>query len=156
MADAGTLFKKFDVAASDPDSGDDIRYRLYTSSAPAGFYSIDTITGVVSFYPVMPDDNDSEYEFCVEASDGIDAVSCCFHIYVCTCEDYAGDADGSGDVNIGDAVTLIYYIFKGSGGPVNMNWADVNADCDVNIADVVYLIDYIFKGGPTPQLGCYY
>ncbi len=158
MADGGTLFKKFDIAASDPDPSDNIRYKLYASEPfiPAGIYSIDSVTGVVSFYPVSPDDNEGDFTFLVEASDGIDATSCSFHIYVCTCEDYAGDADGSGEVDVGDALAVIAYIFKGAGGPVNMNWADVNADCEVDIADAVYLISYIFKQGPAPQVGCYY
>ncbi len=60
-----------------------------------------------------------------------------------------GDADADGAVNIGDAVYLINYIFKG--GPPPLMWAaDANGDGAVNIGDAVYLIQYIFQGGPAP------
>jgi len=65
--------------------------------------------------------------------------------YVC------GDADGDSAVNIGDAVTIINYIFKGGTPPDPIEAGDANADGDVNIGDAVYLITFIFKGGPPPQ-----
>ncbi len=62
----------------------------------------------------------------------------------------AGDADGSGTVDIDDVVFLIAYIF--SGGPEPVPYAAGDADCSgaVDIDDVVYLIAYIFSGGPEP------
>lgn len=154
MGGSGDLFMKFDISASDPDSSDEIQYSVHITPYPCGIYSIDNATGIFSFNTSW-EDGGYNYEICVVASDGMDDDSCCFHLDVCTCV-LPGEIDGLGDVNIGDAVALIYYIFKIPAGPINMNWADVNADCNVNIADVVYLIDYIFKGGPEPQLGCYY
>ncbi len=61
-----------------------------------------------------------------------------------------GDADGSGGVDIDDAVYLIQYIFNS--GPDPEPIASGNADCaaDVDIDDVVYLIQFIFLGGPYP------
>jgi hypothetical protein len=61
-----------------------------------------------------------------------------------------GDADGSGDVDIDDAVYLINYIF--AGGPPPNPLAAGDADCSggTDIDDVVYLINYIFAGGPPP------
>jgi len=60
-----------------------------------------------------------------------------------------GDADADGVVNIGDAVYLINFIFKG--GPPPFMWAaDANGDGVINIGDAVYLIQYIFQGGPAP------
>jgi len=155
MGGSGYLFMKFDISATDPDSSDEIQYYLASiSPAQYGICRIDPATGVFSFNTIM-EDGGYDYEICVVASDGMDDATCCFHLNVCTCV-LPGEIDGLGDVNIGDVVALIYYIFKIPDGPINMNWADVNADCEVNIADVVYLIDYIFKGGPEPQLGCYY
>lgn len=61
-----------------------------------------------------------------------------------------GDADGSGSVNVGDAVFLINYIFKGGPAPDPLESGDANCDGAVNIGDAVYLINYIFKGGPEP------
>ncbi|MFH0971236.1 MAG: dockerin type I domain-containing protein [Candidatus Micrarchaeota archaeon] len=64
---------------------------------------------------------------------------------------FCGDANGDSGVNVGDAVYLISYIFKGGPVPPDMSLADANADCSVNVGDAVYLISYIFKGGPSPN-----
>ncbi len=68
--------------------------------------------------------------------------------YVC------GDADGNGAVNIGDAVHLVNFIFKGGPAPDPLCVGDVNDDVDINIGDVVYLINYIFKDDPPPVEPC--
>ncbi len=68
--------------------------------------------------------------------------------YIC------GDANGDAQVNIGDPVFLIDYIFKGGVPPNPLEAADVDCNGDVNISDVVYIINYIFKGGPAPCDGC--
>lgn len=67
----------------------------------------------------------------------------------CLCEQ-AGDASGDSTVNIGDAVYLINYIFKGGPEPVCPAEGDANCDGTINIGDAVHLINYIFKGGPAP------
>jgi predicted outer membrane repeat protein len=61
-----------------------------------------------------------------------------------------GDIDGSGGVNITDAVRLIYYLFANGPEPLDLSGGDVNQDGHLNVADVVYLINYIFVGGPAP------
>jgi hypothetical protein len=70
--------------------------------------------------------------------------------FVCDCS--PGDANGDGSVNVGDAVYLISYIFKG--GPAPTPYArcsgDANGDCQCNVGDAVYIIGYVFKGGPPP------
>jgi len=63
-----------------------------------------------------------------------------------------GDANGDWQVNIGDAVFLINYIFKGGAAPDPLDIGDTNCDGSINIGDPVHLINYIFKGGPPP--GC--
>ncbi|MCK5126177.1 MAG: dockerin type I repeat-containing protein [candidate division Zixibacteria bacterium] len=64
-----------------------------------------------------------------------------------------GDVNHDGEVNLGDAVYLIDYIFRGGPPPPCMAEADVNIDGAVNIGDVVFLINYIFKGGQPPECG---
>jgi len=67
----------------------------------------------------------------------------------------AGDANGSGGVDIDDVVYLIGYIFSGGPPPVEANCCgDANGSCGVDIDDVVYLIGYIFSGGPAPLDAC--
>jgi len=65
-----------------------------------------------------------------------------------------GDAGGDQVVNIGDAVYLINYIFKGGPAPDPLCVGDAGGDGAVNIGDAVYLINYIFKGGPGPVEDC--
>lgn len=70
------------------------------------------------------------------------------------CEFVCGDANGDDDVNIGDAVSLINYVFNGADPPTPEEAGDANCDSAVNIGDAVYLITYIFKGGDAPCAGC--
>jgi hypothetical protein len=65
-----------------------------------------------------------------------------------------GDVSGDWEVNVGDAVFLINYIFKSGPPPVWPAWrANTNADDLVDVGDAVYLINYIFRGGAAPQIG---
>ncbi len=61
-----------------------------------------------------------------------------------------GDANGSGAVNISDAVFLIAYIFSGGPAPNPLFLGDANCSGSINISDAVYLITYIFSGGTAP------
>jgi len=62
-----------------------------------------------------------------------------------------GDANGDKSVNVGDAVYVINYVFKGGPAPTPVVGAgDANCDHAVNVGDAVYIINYVFKGGPAP------
>ncbi len=61
-----------------------------------------------------------------------------------------GDADGSGTINISDAVYLIAYIFAGGPAPSPAGRGDADCSDSINISDAVYLIAYIFSHGPAP------
>lgn len=61
-----------------------------------------------------------------------------------------GDANGDKQVNVGDAVFMINYVFKGGPAPDPLEAGDANCDSEVNVGDPVYLINYVFKGGPEP------
>ncbi len=65
-----------------------------------------------------------------------------------------GDADGSHDVNIADAVYLVAYIFSHGPAPNPLEVGDVDCDGVITIADVVYLIAHIFSHGPAPCAAC--
>lgn len=65
-----------------------------------------------------------------------------------------GDANYDTTVNIGDAVYLVSYIFRGGPAPVPfIESGDANCSGSINIADAVAIIDYIFHGGPEPCAG---
>ena len=85
-----------------------------------------------------PNAPDIIYSFVVEEASG----------YVC------GDANGDSDVNVGDAVSVINYVFKGGPAPNPLCAGNANGDGEVNVGDGVYLINYVFKGGPGPDANC--
>ncbi len=66
-------------------------------------------------------------------------------------ETVCGDANGDGMVNIGDAVFLITYIFKGGEAPGSLFAGDANGEGAINIGDAVYLISFIFNAGDAPK-----
>lgn len=65
-----------------------------------------------------------------------------------------GDVDGSGFVNISDAVYLVAFVFSGGPSPEPLFSADVNCDKIVSISDVVKIVNYVFDGGPAPCSLC--
>jgi hypothetical protein len=69
-------------------------------------------------------------------------------VYVC------GDANDDAQVNVGDAVYLINFVFKGGPAPAPLCVGDANADDGTNVGDAVYLINFVFKGGPAPKEPC--
>jgi hypothetical protein len=66
----------------------------------------------------------------------------------------AGDANHDGSCNVGDAVWIIAYVFKGGFPPLFMNEGDANNDCNVNVGDAVWIITYVFRNGTDPICGC--
>ncbi len=68
--------------------------------------------------------------------------------YVC------GDADGSTQISISDAVWLINYIFGGGAPPSPLLAGDADCSGSVTISDAVSLINYIFAGGQPPCSAC--
>ncbi len=57
----------------------------------------------------------------------------------------SGDADGSGNANISDAVYIINFIFLGGPEPTTACGGDADGNGIVNISDAVWLIKYIFQ-----------
>jgi len=69
-------------------------------------------------------------------------------------ESSCGDADNDGQINIGDAVYIINYIFKEGPPPSPVCQGYANGDDAINIGDAVYVLEYVFKDGPSPVAGC--
>ncbi len=57
----------------------------------------------------------------------------------------SGDADGSGNANISDAVYIINFIFLGGPEPITACGGDADGNGITNISDAVWLIKYIFQ-----------
>jgi len=70
------------------------------------------------------------------------------------CDYMCGDPNADRDLNVGDAVYIINYIFKGGPPPDPQCSGDTTGDGDLNVGDAVHLINYIFKGGPPPDPAC--
>ena len=65
-----------------------------------------------------------------------------------------GDVNRDGQVDLGDIVFLINYLYKGGSPPDFLEQGDVNGDGIVDLSDVVYLINYLFRDGPVPEKSC--
>jgi hypothetical protein len=87
---------------------------------------------------------------CMGDGNGNGVDDACEEEEICDC--IPGDANNDGEVNIGDAVYIIAYVFKGGPPPAPylLCSGDANCDCELNIGDAVYIIAYVFKGGPPP------
>ncbi len=65
-----------------------------------------------------------------------------------------GDPNADGDINIGDGVYIINYVFKGGPAPQPLESGDATCDGNVNVGDGVYIVNFIFSGGPAPCTNC--
>jgi hypothetical protein len=61
-----------------------------------------------------------------------------------------GDCNDDGIVDIGDAIYLINYLYRGDPAPDPWQAGDTNNDDVVELGDVIFLINYLFKSGPPP------
>ncbi|MEE2889450.1 MAG: hypothetical protein VX404_03315 [Planctomycetota bacterium] len=61
-----------------------------------------------------------------------------------------GDCNGSGFLNIADAIILLNYLFGLSSGVTCPDACDPNDDEQTNIADAIYLLAALFTGGASP------
>jgi hypothetical protein len=62
-----------------------------------------------------------------------------------------GDANGNGEIEPGDIVYLVNYLFRGGASPVPLQAGDCNCDGEVGPGDVVYLINFLFRGWSPPS-----
>jgi len=61
-----------------------------------------------------------------------------------------GDTDGSGSLNVTDAVSILDFLFKGGGGSECLAAGDSNADRRLDVSDAVFLLRFLFSGGAEP------
>ncbi|MEZ5360174.1 MAG: M28 family peptidase [Candidatus Zixiibacteriota bacterium] len=92
-----------------------------------------------------------DMSFTIRATDNIGAYDERGYSLISEIEYVFGDANGDGTVNVGDAVFLIQYIFRGGAAPDPEEAGDANCDGSLNVGDAVYIIQYIFAGGPEPN-----
>ena len=61
-----------------------------------------------------------------------------------------GDGNGSGAVDLSDAIVTLDHLFLGGDEPVCLTAADVNGTGDVDVTDPIYTLAYLFTGGNRP------
>ncbi len=133
-------------------ASDTFTAEIISGSLPSG-WQLDESTGIISGRSF----DTGEFSFTIRAADALEPGYIDIEELTLSIEDAGygpGDANLDGQINVGDAVFLINFIFNGGPAPDYPNYADVNADCTINVGDAVYLISYVFKGGPAPLLGC--
>jgi len=62
-----------------------------------------------------------------------------------------GNPNGDNDVNVGDAVFMINYVFRDGPAPDPWQLGDANCDGTLDVGDIVFLIAASFRYGPQPQ-----
>ncbi len=62
-----------------------------------------------------------------------------------------GDFDGNGNLDLGDPVNLLGYMFNGGAPSLCEKNADIDDDGIIVLGDPVLLLSYMFSGGPPPQ-----
>ncbi|MGA1488711.1 MAG: hypothetical protein ACO4B3_06835, partial [Planctomycetota bacterium] len=60
-----------------------------------------------------------------------------------------GDADGSGSIDVADAILILEQLFLG-GGSSCLDALDVNDSGSLNIADAIAALGYLFSGAAPP------
>ncbi len=139
-------------ASTDSDLHDVISYTLFYS--PDSTFSTTISIGdldTTSYTLTEPLSNGNIYFWKVKAIDGFGGETTSNQVFTCSTL-LMGDANSDGNIDVGDAVYLITYVFRGGPPPDPIEAGDANCDSDCNVGDAVFLISYIFKGGPEP--GC--
>lgn len=62
-----------------------------------------------------------------------------------------GDANDDGAIDIGDAISVLNYIFASAEAPKCLKAADTNDDGAIDIGDPISLLNYIFASGESPK-----
>ncbi|MGB7062595.1 MAG: dockerin type I repeat-containing protein, partial [Candidatus Zixiibacteriota bacterium] len=67
---------------------------------------------------------------------------------------FCGDCNGDGEINLGDVVCLIGYLYKQGTPPEPLCKGDASGNGSIDVGDVVLLINYLFKGSFGPSFDC--
>ncbi len=62
-----------------------------------------------------------------------------------------GDVNGDGDIDVGDVIFLMNYLFLAGSPPYPLEAGDADCNGEVDVGDVIYLINYLFIDGPPPS-----
>lgn len=111
----------------------------------AGTFESFTDTGVAT----------GQHEYILQAwrsGEGTVPVSCNVFINPVTGIFIRGDGNEDDLVNLGDAISVLSYLFVGLAGPECLDRLDSNDSGNVNIADAIHVLGYLFSNGPAPAM----
>ncbi len=131
---------------------DNFLCEVISGAMPSG-WNLEAATGIISGTSYEA----GQFTFIVKAVDQTysgyyDSVE--YSVNLSLAPGFPGNANADDLVNVGDAVYMISFVFKGGDPPPISNWGDANGDCGLNVGDAVYLINYVFKNGDAPVPGC--
>jgi hypothetical protein len=135
----------------DPDPGDIVTYDVYfgESSSPP---QVETDWPSESYDPGTLN-YETTYHWSIVSRDNHGETTTGPIWYFTTASEYIrGDANGSGSVDLADAVFIVNWLFIGGPPPDPMEAGDANCSGGVDLADAVYIVNWLFIGGPPP--GC--
>lgn len=142
-------------SAGDPDAYDSVVYS-FTYDTDSLFSNPAIISNLpASNYTVLNSLGSGRYFWRVTARDlfGEETGSSSTFMVIIRAH-ICGDANGDEIPNVGDAVFLINFVFKGGPPPDPIEAGDANCDDLANVGDAVYMINFVFKNGPVPCAAC--
>jgi len=137
-------FPKFDWTDA-IDANTAVSYDLFIS--PGAIYRNFPFSELIPPFPLT---EDVVTTWRVDATDELGNTSSSTSFTVIYLNYVCGDADASGDINIGDATSLVKYIFQSGAAPIPVEAGDADGSGDVTISDATYLVKYIFQAGDPP------
>ena len=61
-----------------------------------------------------------------------------------------GDSDGSGSIEVTDAIFMLYFLFLGGGKPPCLEAADADDSGAIDLTDAIFTLYFLFLGGDEP------
>ena len=128
------------------DANTAVSYDLFIS--PGSTYVDIPVSG--PFIPASPLTEGVVTTWRVDAKDELGNTSSSTSFTVIYINYVCGDADNSGDINIGDATSLVKFIFQNGAAPIPVEAGDADGSGDITISDATYLVKFIFQDGNSP------
>lgn len=135
---------RFTVMATDSNAGDFLT--LSGPGIPVPINGVSPLSAEVKIHVDSPGD----YDFVYEVTDSCSVADSDTATWM-VINGIHGDANGDGEIEVGDVVVLIDYLYRDGDPPDPFLSGDATCDGDVSVDDVVYLISYLFRNGPPPE-----
>src|SRR4030065_405228 len=138
----------FRVHAFD-SNGDGIILKAENFPANSNFFDSGNGAGSFSFSPDTT--QAGVYNVRFMASDGELNDTLMVQITVANCTAKAGDTNANNQINLGDIVYLVNFVFKGGAAPSPVCRGDANGSGGaLSLPDIIYLVNFVFKGTAAP------